>query len=372
MIYRKGANNKMVTSSTQFADREARRVADSITAPRTVGLWLYMVCVVVMGLVIFGGYVRLTQAGLSITEWNVITGVLPPMGDAAWQAEFAKYQLTPEFQKVNQQMTLSEYQTIFYIEYIHRLVARLAGLLVVVPLLIFLARGIIPWRKAGIYLTIVGLFGLQGFMGWYMVSSGLVDRPAVSHYRLTLHLLLALGLLALALWTGLTHMRGAVTQRTPSTGVAKLATVLLVVLILQIAYGGLVAGLKAGHASDTWPLMFGQLIPSGLLTIVQPWWLNLLAAATTVHFIHRWFALVVLTVVVLLVGFSRRQSFGPAQQRTLTFLITLVCVQIILGISVIWWHVPLVLALLHQATALLLFVMTIILKHQLHYSSLPG
>jgi cytochrome c oxidase assembly protein subunit 15 len=359
----------MVTSSSQLANSEQRELDAFISTPRTVGLWLFMVCFVVVGLVVFGGYVRLTRAGLSITEWNVITGVLPPMGHAAWQAEFAKYQQTPEFQKVNQQMTLSEYQAIFYIEYIHRLVARMAGLLVVVPLLTFLARGLIPWRKAGIYLTIVMLFCVQGFMGWYMVSSGLVDRPEVSPYRLTLHLLLALGLLALALWTGLTHMRGAAAGRAPSTSVTKLATMLLVVLTLQIAYGGLVAGLKAGYASDTWPLMFGQWVPAGLLTIMEPWWLNLLAAATTVHFIHRWFAFVVLAVVALLVWASRREQPSSARPHTLAVLIALVCVQVILGISVIWFHVLLVLALLHQATALLLFVTAIILKHQLHYPS---
>jgi cytochrome c oxidase assembly protein subunit 15 len=336
-------------------------------AQRAVTIWLFIVSFLIIGLIVFGGYVRLTRSGLSIVEWNVLTGVVPPIGEAAWQAEFAKYQQTPEFQKVNTAMTLAEYQTIFYVEYFHRLIARLAGLIVVVPLLVFLWKGSIPWRKSAIYLLIAALFGFQGFLGWYMVSSGLMDRPSVSHYRLTFHLLTALALLALTLWVGLNRVYGAPVgrERNAHARATRRGSMLLIVLVLQIAYGGLVAGLKAGHASDTWPLMFGYLLPPGLLTVVQPWWVNLVETAATVHFIHRWLAFVVLIVAALLFFVTRRNLNAAAIGRTLGLLLALIAVQIGLGISVIWFYVPLVLALSHQAVALLLFVTVIVLNHQL-------
>ncbi len=336
--------------------------AQSIDAAKTVNIWLYTVSLLIVVMVIFGGYVRLTRSGLSIVEWNVITGVVPPIGDEAWQQTFAKYQQTPEYQKVNVGMTLANYKTIFYAEYFHRLIGRVAGLIVVLPLLIFLLRGIIPWRKSGSYLAILFLFGLQGFLGWYMVSSGLVDIPSVSHYRLTAHLLLALGLLALCLWMALDNRIDRETNpRTRSSTQTFLAIGLLAMLIVQIAYGGLVAGLKAGHASDTFPLMFGYLIPPGLFAAIEPWWQNLLATAATVHFVHRWFAFFVAIAAIVL---FRNVEYPPIR-KTALILIALVTIQITLGVSVIWFHVPLWLALSHQATALLLFVTAIVLNHQI-------
>ena len=145
---------------------------------KAITTWLYIVCVLIMFMVVFGGYVRLTRSGLSIVEWNPISGVIPPLGEAAWQQEFTKYQQTPEFQKVNKDMTLEGYKSIFYVEYIHRLIARFAGLVVVIPLFYFIWKGIIPWRKSAVYLAIGLLFAFQGFLGWYMVSSGLrIYRP---------------------------------------------------------------------------------------------------------------------------------------------------------------------------------------------------
>ena len=340
-------------------------LAQTARSTRMVNRWLYTVSVLIAIMVVFGGYVRLTRSGLSIVEWNVITGILPPLGEEAWQQTFAKYQQTPEYQKVNVGMALADYKAIFYVEYFHRLIARIAGLIVVIPLLVMLIRGVIPWRRSGVYLAIAFLFGFQGFLGWYMVSSGLVNAPAVSHYRLTAHLLLALGLLALCLWTALDNRLAATTSDTRArfSMQAVLAISMLVVLVIQIAYGGLVAGLKAGHASDTFPLMFGYLIPPGIFSVIEPWWQNLLATAATVHFVHRWFAFAVLIAASLLyVTVSR-----PPIRKSVLILIALIGVQIVLGVSVIWFHVPLVLALSHQATALLLFVIAIVLNHQVLY-----
>ena len=242
---------------------------------RMIRRWLLIVCGLVVFMVLFGGYVRLTRSGLSIVEWNVITGIVPPTSEADWQAEFAKYQESPEFEHVNADMTLSEYKFIFYNEYIHRLVARFAGLIVVLPFFWFLAKGIIPWRKSAIYWVVVILFGLQGAMGWYMVSSGLVDRPAVSHYRLTAHLLLALLLLSIAFlqWLHLDNRRAW-----HASGLLWVAGLVVGLIIIQISYGGLVAGLKAGYVSDTWPLMYGAWLPAGIFSALDPWWRNLVEA----------------------------------------------------------------------------------------------
>lgn len=337
------------------------------SSQRPVRIWLYVLCFLIGLMVVVGGFVRLSRAGLSIVEWNVLTGVIPPIGQQAWQAEFAKYQQTPEFQKVNTAMTLAAYQRIFLIEWAHRLIARLVGLVVFIPLLVFLLRGTIPWRKSGIYVLILLLFGFQGFIGWIMVASGLIDRPHVSHYRLTIHLLTALALLAICLWQALnlTPRFAAVRKRPALPGQRGLAVLLWAVVVMQIAYGGLVAGLKAGHASNTWPLMFGYLIPPGLLSTLTPWWQNLVETATTVHFVHRWLAFVVLLIAGVVYYRARKTSDAETVQRGALVLIGIVGLQILLGISVVIFGVPLWLALMHQATAILLFSVTEFLNYQL-------
>ena len=234
----------MAEQHLQFEVREAMSEKDN----KAVTTWLYIVCVLIMFMVVFGGYVRLTRSGLSIVEWNPVSGVIPPLGEAAWQQEFAKYQLTPEYQKVNKDMTLEGYKSIFYVEYIHRLIARFAGLVVVIPLFYFLWKGIIPWRKSAVYLAIALLFAFQGFLGWYMVSSGLREIPAVSHLRLTIHLLMALFLLALTLWMALNHRYGfpkrvgGVSRSTPFWLSVLLIAVLVAANFLWWACGGAKGG----------------------------------------------------------------------------------------------------------------------------------
>ncbi|RME83143.1 MAG: heme A synthase [Caldilineae bacterium] len=345
----------------------------SLEKNKALTIWLFVVSFLIVFMVVFGGLVRLTRSGLSIVEWNPVSGVIPPIGEQAWQAEFAKYQQTPEYQKVNAGMTLAEYKEIFLLEYFHRLIARFAGLLVAIPLLYFLFKGIIPWRRSAVYILIGIGFAFQGVLGWYMVSSGLIDRPAVSHFRLTAHLLTALGLLALTLWMALKHAYGfpEPVPHARQTPAFRLAILLMIVLVLQISYGGLVAGLKAGHASDTFPLMFGYLIPPGLLSVVQPWWKNLLETAATVHFVHRWFAFVVLLMALILYGTTRRRANSVTVHRSLLLLMALVVVQILLGISVIWFHVPIVLALLHQFTALCLFIVALFIIYRLVHEPVP-
>jgi cytochrome c oxidase assembly protein subunit 15 len=363
------------------------------TPKRPLRIWLFTLCALIAMMVVIGGYVRLSRAGLSIVEWNVITGVIPPIGEAAWQEAFAKYQASPEYQKVNTAISLADYQRIYYIEYYHRLVARLVGLFVALPLALFLWRGVIPWRRSGVYLGILLLFAFQGFLGWYMVASGLVDRPSVSHFRLTAHLLAALALLGICFWKGLDNTarfgpRYPLTPPSPSgtTPVADadrpstesirpnaakvhrrlrlLSLALLAVVVIQITYGGLVAGLKAGHASDTWPLMFGRLLPPGLLTVLQPWWWNLVETAATVHFVHRWFAFVVLVMALVLYFAAKHVGDAPTVRQGAIAMIAVVALQIALGVSVVVLGVPLAVALLHQTVALAVFLVAVFLSHQ--------
>lgn len=344
----------------------AGEVATTRAHDRLVARWLAVVCGFIVFMVVFGGFVRLTESGLSIVEWNVVMGVLPPIGEAAWRETFARYQATPEFRHVNSAMTLAEYQRIFYIEYIHRLVARVAGLVVALPLLYFLARGIIPRRRALPYVGIGLLFGFQGFLGWYMVKSGLVDQPAVSHFRLTAHLLAALVLLCATYWQALgLRADGAPTARPGDLRARRAALAVLGLLFAQIAYGGLVAGLDAGMASDTWPLMYGRWVPPGWLETLAPWWRNLVSAPATVQFVHRWLAFAVLAAVLWLVRALRTAPASAATRRGGYAVLALVVAQIVLGISVIWWHVPLALALGHQALAVAILMVVVWLNFRL-------
>ena len=347
----------------------ARVAAQPQTRP-IVTTWLYTMAVLVALMVVVGGYVRLSRSGLSIVEWNAITGVVPPLTAQAWQEEFAKYQQSPEYQKVNAGMSLDEYKSIFYVEYVHRLIARLVGLVLALPLAYFLLRGFIPWRQSGVYIGIGALFLFQAFMGWFMVASGLVDRPSVSHYRLTAHLLTALALLALCLWTALNHTY-RITPAQPGVRVrlASLGLVLTAVVLLQITYGGLTAGLKAGHVSNTWPLMFGYLVPPGLLALIEPWWRNLVDSLATVQFIHRWLAFVVLTLAYVVYRRAAGDDSLHSARTGAATLVAIVSVQILLGISVVLFDVMLPLALLHQATAITLFAAAIFLNHRLIHAT---
>ena len=332
------------------------------TSNPAVMKWLFIFTFIVAFLVVFGGFVRLTRSGLSIVEWNPISGVMPPSGQQAWVEEFAKYQLTPEYLQINTSMTLPEYKFIFYMEWFHRLIARLAGLVYAIPVFYFLLRKTIPFKEFGIYFVMGLLFIGQAVMGWIMVSSGLVDRPAVSHFSLTTHLLLATTLLGFSLWTALGHK-----YRFPEPGKktkwslpSKLAVSSMVLLIIQISYGGMTAGLKAGHVSDSWPLMFGKWIPPNLFNS----WINLFETPQTIVFIHRWLAWLGLIAVPLVYYFVKKQNYPQDIQNGMRWLIGIVALQITLGVLTILSYVNIVIALIHQANALLLFSLAIYFIHR--------
>jgi cytochrome c oxidase assembly protein subunit 15 len=337
------------------------------TRNRAVMNWLFIFAFIVAFLVVFGGFVRLTRSGLSITEWNPISGTVPPIGEKAWLEEFDKYQQTPEFQQINSNMTLEEYKYIFYIEWIHRFIARMAGLVYAIPVFYFLFRKTIPFKEFGIYFVMGLLFIAQAAAGWAMVASGLVDRPSVSHFNLMIHLLLALSLLGLSLWTALGHKYGfpASGDRAKWSLPSRLALLSFVLLIIQISYGAMTAGLKAGHVSDTWPLMFGKLIPPNLFNS----WINLFETPQTIVFIHRWFAFAVFIVVAALYVAARKQGNITGINNGLNWLLGLVAFQILLGILTVVLHVEIAVALAHQAGALSLFALMIFFMHRLRASA---
>lgn len=324
--------------------------------------WLFIFTIIVAFLVVFGGFVRLTRSGLSIVEWNPINGTIPPMGNHEWEAEFAKYQQTPEYQLINKGMTLDEYKYIFYIEWLHRLIARLAGLFYAIPVFYFLFKKAIPFKEFGIYFVMGSLFIAQAFMGWFMVASGLVDRPAVSHIRLTIHLLFALALFSIALWTALGHKFGfhAATQKAKWSLPSKLALWSTVILLIQIAYGGLTAGLKAGHVSSTWPLMLGRWIPPNLFNS----WVNLFETPQTIVFIHRWLAWIGVILVPLVIYIVKKQNYPADIRKGLWWLFGVVVLQITLGVLTVLSSVNIVIALIHQANAIVLLGLAVYFIHR--------
>lgn len=329
---------------------------------RQIGYWLLSVCALITILIVFGGWVRLTRSGLSIVEWNVIVGVIPPLSDSAWQSEFAKYRQSPEYQQVNAGMALDEFKFIYHMEFWHRFLGRLAGLSYVVPLFVFLWRGAIVRRRIPAYLGIGLLFALQGLVGWLMVKSGLVDRPSVSHLRLTLHLSCALLLLAACLWMAFDYLLPTIKEQVPRR-LRRLSLLFFLALCGQIAAGGLVAGLKAGYLSNTFPQMFGQWIPDGLWTMT-PAMINILDNPALVHFQHRWFAFIVLGLAIALFFYGRDSALPPILRTSTRLILIIALVQVTLGIATVVGGMPIAIASLHQAVAVALFSIGLLTCHR--------
>jgi cytochrome c oxidase assembly protein subunit 15 len=334
--------------------------SDGAARPLALARWLLVVAGLVVAIVAVGGITRLTESGLSITEWKPVAGTLPPLNEAQWQAEFAAYQRIPQYTEVNGPagMTLADYKFIFFWEWVHRLIARSIGLAFALPLAWFWMRGAIPQGYKPRLLALLALGGLQGAVGWWMVSSGLVHDVKVSHFRLATHLLLALATLGGLVWTALdlrAHARGEARSRL--TGFAALVLALLTV---QLFFGALVAGLRAGHVSgagwfswDAWPLMQGSFFPAGI-----DWSMGAIHAFLhdpyLTHFIHRWWAWAVVAVLVMMARRIRASGNRAAS-------IAIHCAfgtQILLGIATVMSGITLWLAVLHQLVGALLLVAT--------------
>ncbi len=341
---------------------------------KPVGVWLLVCCAMVLGAVVLGGVTRLTDSGLSITQWQPLSGILPPLSHGKWEDLFALYQTTPEFQKVNTGMTLHDFKSIFWWEYAHRLWGRTIGAVFLLPLIWFAARRMVT-RRLGVQLA--GLFvlgGLQGALGWFMVQSGLIDNPDVSHYRLAAHLSLALVLYSALLWIALDHLaprhqpvRRAAAHRAALAdsrigGLRRLTVVTIVLVAATIVSGALVAGTRAGLTYNTFPLMDGRLIPEGYLAL-SPWLINPFENIPAIQFNHRVLALTTLVIAGLTWWHSRWVVLPPRARMAATAVALAAAGQVALGIGTLLLVVPVPLAVAHQGFAVVLLSCSLWLLH---------
>lgn len=328
--------------------------------------WLSICCLLVFAMVVVGGVTRLTHSGLSITEWQPIVGALPPRNDADWSDAFSRYQATPEFRIVNSGMSLPEFKRIFWWEYVHRLLGRAIGLVYLVPYLWFLARRRIPPGYARPLAAIFALGALQGALGWFMVMSGLADDPRVSQFRLAAHLGVAFAIFAAMLWTALSLAlpRGASGADTPVRSVRHLAFGIAALVFVMVLSGGFVAGIHAGLAYNTFPLMNGHLVPPEILQIA-PWWKNFFWNVATVQFDHRLIASLLAAAVPILWWRLRDCRARSRARGGATALLLMLATQSGLGIATLVNVVPLPLAALHQAGAVAVFALALNVAHAL-------
>ncbi|NRQ14247.1 COX15/CtaA family protein [Ensifer sesbaniae] len=312
--------------------------------------WLAVVLFTLFTLVLVGGATRLTESGLSITEWKPIHGVIPPLSAEEWEEEFQLYQRIPQYQQMNNGMTVDEFKTIFWWEWAHRLLARTIGLIFALPLAFFWLTGRVERKLRMPLLGILALGGFQGFIGWWMVSSGLAERTEVSQYRLATHLVIACLIFASCMWIfrGLSsHSDDAA----PTDRSRKMAMIIAIFSQFQIYLGALVAGLDAGLSYNTWPLMDGALVPQDLF-LQQPWWINLFENPKTVQFVHRIGAYVLFSFALMHMIASLRAAPETTHARRSVLLFLLVSVQAAIGIATLVLQVPIGWGVLHQGGAL--------------------
>lgn len=340
---------------------EAPIMQKPLKSNRKLGIWLLVMAGLVFGLVIVGGLTRLTNSGLSIVEWKPVTDWLPPLSDQAWEVEFSKYKAFPEYQKINRGMSLAEFQSIYAWEYAHRLYGRLIGFAFALPLAWFFVTGQIAKAHMPRLIGLFFLGGLQGGVGWFMVKSGLIDRPDVSHYRLALHFGMAVLIFGLLLWMALDLLRPQ-THFVKTQTIPRIATSTLVAAIyLQLLTGAMVAGLDGGFIYNTWPDMNGNFLPEDWLHL-SPAWLNFFENPSTVQFIHRTGAYCVIGLGI----WSAIQSWKLHVARlAVKLLLTTLVLQVMLGLATLLLIVPVPIASAHQAGALLLFAAALNLRHRL-------
>ncbi len=332
------------------------------TQYRNISIWLLLVCAVIFAMIVLGGVTRLTGSGLSMVEWAPITGILPPLNTQQWMAVFELYQASPEYLRVNSEMDLQGFKSIYWFEYLHRILGRLIGVLFFLPMLYFFIR--YPLSRL-LKLKLFGLFllgGAQGLLGWYMVQSGLVNDPHVSQYRLVAHLSLALALYGAIFWMASAYfVRDGQSVIAPKRNFRLLSIAAMITIFITLLAGGFVAGTKAGFAFNTFPLMNGRLIPEGYATL-KPFWLNWFENIAAVQFNHRLLATASLILAFIVYIKARRSQWGSLQLRRVAALLLLGLVtQFILGVLTLINVVPVTLGALHQATAVIVFTISILL-----------
>jgi len=333
---------------------------------RTVIIWLFTGCFLIYAMVVIGGITRLTGSGLSITQWKIVTGTIPPLTEAAWQEEFESYQQTPQFQLINSHFELADFKNIYWWEYIHRLLGRIIGIVFIVPFIWFWVKKKLPQNFMKKAMVLFALGGFQGFLGWFMVSSGLSENIYVSHYRLAIHLISAFAVFGFTFWYGLDLMRPVTPPPSGEAGrgLLRLSVILFIVIILQIIYGAFVAGLKAGYGYPTWPKMGDAWMPDDVVAL-EPIWKNFFEGHAGVHFLHRSIAYLVVALVGLLYYKARKIQVSKSVMKIVNTLGIIVLVQFTLGVITILYGVPITIAILHQTGAFFLFGTTLLLLHKI-------
>ncbi|MEX2349702.1 MAG: COX15/CtaA family protein [Flavobacteriaceae bacterium] len=322
---------------------------------RSVIIWLFTGCFLIFIMVLVGGITRLTNSGLSMTDWHLVTEVVPPLNEAQWEAAFEEYKKFPEYQKINihYNFTLEDYKSIYFWEWFHRLLGRLLGVVFIIPFLYFWIKKKLDKETLKNCFILLGLGALQGFFGWYMVKSGLVDQPDVSHYRLALHLFTAFITFAFTFWVALNLMYPKL--KPVHIPFRNLLRFTLVILLIQIIWGAFVAGLNAGFIHNTWPLMNdGKLIHETVTMEQSPVWKNFIEGKSGVQFVHRYLAYIVVALILVLWFKARKLTITMQQQAGLNWLLILVGVQFVLGVFTLIYAVPLWLGVLHQIGAFFL------------------
>ena len=320
---------------------------------RAVIIWLLSGCLLIFVMVIIGGVTRLTHSGLSMVNWHLIMGTIPPLNEAQWQEAFGLYKTSPEYLKINSDFTLDEFKSIFFWEYLHRLIGRVLGLFFIIPFIYFLIKKKLN-KKLKIQSTILLLMGaMQGAIGWWMVKSGLVDRPDVSHYRLAIHLITAFLTCAYIVWIVLPLIY--TNNNAGNSTLFRLNIGLLILIVLQIIYGAFVAGLDAGIGFNTWPKMGDKWIADAVFSL-KPFWKNFTEGVFGIQFVHRTLAFIIVVYVFFVWKISKNFTLTKTQKEALILSFSIVLLQTVLGIFTLVLVVPFSLALIHQVTAFFLLL----------------
>lgn len=328
---------------------------------KSVVIWLLTGCLLIFLMVVIGGITRLTHSGLSMVDWNPIMGFIPPLNEADWNVAFEKYKLYPEYQLVNSHFTLEEFKSIFFWEYLHRLIGRVIGIVFIIPFIYFLIRKRLSKKVIFQSLILLAMGGLQGFIGWWMVKSGLVKDPDVSHYRLATHLITAFLTFAYTFWVAL----GLIYEDKKTLDFKGLRLVLYFIFgatVIQIIYGAFVAGLNAGFVMNTFPKMGDQWINDSV-TALTPFWTNFVEGIGGVQFVHRYLAYVVVSLILYFAIACRKYELSIRQKIATKTMLYTVGVQFLLGVFTLLYAVPVWLGVVHQVGAFLLLASVVYALH---------
>ena len=332
---------------------------------KKVVYWLLTGCLLIFIMVIVGGITRLTHSGLSITTYKLIEGTLPPMNEVEWQAAFNHYKQFPEYQKINTHFTLQDFKDIYFWEWLHRFIGRMIGVVFIIPFLYFLIKKQLSKATIKKAIVLLGLGAFQGFLGWYMVKSGMIDRPDVSHYRLAMHLITAFLTFSYTLWVALDIIYSNFSKPVSSFNLKTLLKITYLVVLIQIIWGAFVAGLDAGLIHNFWPLMSeGKLIHETVFIEQETVWRNFIEGKSGVQFVHRYIAYLVVGLIFTIWYKSGKMQLTPSQKKGINLLLIIVLLQFTLGVLTLLYHVPVVLGVLHQVGAFLLLATMTFVVHR--------